>query len=231
MKTCLYLAVLFSLAGFLKPVKGELKKSLVTLKQDVQKLRERVTDLASRLKNAEITKLDLAERLSKAMKTIENLKSERTVKKRAFTSSQVAFYAALRHSVHAMDPHHAVVFDDVFTSTSPDVYNDVNGMFTAPVSGLYCFSWTNNVDATDYQSTELVLEGKPMAWAYADTKGDQNEDDYGSSSQTILLKVDKGQHVWIRTGAQGKGTLHGEDYTSFSGFLVYQTDDSTSTGD
>lgn len=78
MKTCLYLAVLFSLAGFLIPVKGELKKSLVTLKQDVQTLRERVTDLASRLKNAETTKLDLAERLSKAMKTIENLKSERT---------------------------------------------------------------------------------------------------------------------------------------------------------
>lgn len=73
--------------------------------------------------------------------------------------------------------------------TSPDIYNDISGIFTAPVSGVYCFSWTNNVDATDYQSTELVIDDKPFGWAYADTKGDNNEDDYGSSSQTIVLEV------------------------------------------
>lgn len=81
-------------------------------------------------------------------------------------------------------------------------------MFTAPVSGLYCFSWTNNVDATDYQSTELVLEGKPMAWAYADTKGDQNEDDYGSSSQTILLKVSTSAFVCSLIGFLSLGQIH-----------------------
>jgi hypothetical protein len=62
-------------------------------------------------------------------------------------------------------------------------------VFTAPVSGMYVFSWTQNVEHRDYQSTELVVDGKTLAWAYADTAGDSAEDDYGSSSQTVVVKV------------------------------------------
>jgi hypothetical protein len=50
-------------------------------------------------------------------------------------------------------------------------------------------SWTQNVEHRDYQSTELVVDGKTLAWAYADTAGDSAEDDYGSSSQTVVVKV------------------------------------------
>ena len=54
---------------------------------------------------------------------------------------------------------------------------------------MYVFSWTQNVDHRDYQSTELVVDNKPLAWAYADTAGDAKENDYGSASQTVVVMV------------------------------------------
>ena len=43
----------------------------------------------------------------------------------------------------------------------------------------------------------------------------------------IIFQVSKGKHVFIRTGPQGRGTIHGEDYSTFSGFLLFKIDDVT----
>jgi hypothetical protein len=43
-------------------------------------------------------------------------------------------------------------------------------------------------DNLNSQATELVIDGSAKAWAYADTAG-SGDGDYGSSSQTIVVKV------------------------------------------
>jgi hypothetical protein len=53
---------------------------------------------------------------------------------------------------------------------------------------MYVLSWTANVDNLNSQATELVIDGFAKAWAYADTAG-SGDGDYGSSSQTIVVKV------------------------------------------
>ena len=53
---------------------------------------------------------------------------------------------------------------------------------------MYVLSWTANVDNLNSQATELVIDGSAKAWAYADTAG-SGDGDYGSSSQTIVVKV------------------------------------------
>lgn len=53
---------------------------------------------------------------------------------------------------------------------------------------MYVLSWTANVENLNSQSTELVIDGSAKAWAYADTAG-SGDGDYGSSSQTIVVKV------------------------------------------
>ena len=83
MHNCVYLTVLISVIGIIEaatPIKNE-KGSLDNLQQDVKILRARVKDLVSRLKEAERTKVILAERLRSAQKTVEQIRSGKNNKK------------------------------------------------------------------------------------------------------------------------------------------------------
>ena len=52
----------------------------------------------------------------------------------------VAFYAYLSHSEPNPSLNHALIFDSVKTNVGGG-YNEYSGMFTAPSSGVYVFTW------------------------------------------------------------------------------------------
>ena len=103
-----------------------------------------------------------------------------------------------------------------------------NGIFDAPVSGMYVFFWT--VSCTDRRSvaTELVKNGARQASVYADSK---DGDDYANAPNTAVMQVDKGQQVHVRYSTYTPGgypdggyrTIEGGDRDSFSGWLLYET--------
>ena len=74
------------------------------------------------------------------------------------------------------------------TNTSSSLYDTSTGIFTPPTSGMYVISWTANVNHQENQATELMVNGRAQAWAYADTAG-SGDGDYGSASQTVVLQV------------------------------------------
>ncbi|VDI57854.1 Hypothetical predicted protein [Mytilus galloprovincialis] len=64
-------------------------------------------------------------------------------------------------------------------------YNNNDGIFAAPISGMYVFFWTTAVK--QYERTELLVDGVPYGYALADVAND-GDTDYGSASQIVVLK-------------------------------------------
>jgi hypothetical protein len=55
------------------------------------------------------------------------------------------------------------------------------------MTGIYVFTWTVSVNDGRWENTELVVDGTPYAYSLVDSESDA---DYGSGSQTVVLKVD-----------------------------------------
>lgn len=76
MNCCLYLTVLLPLIGVLVPVEGNDGAPYLVLMKQVGMLKGVVKNLSSRIKDAEKTKVVLAERLEGVIKRIEQIKSK-----------------------------------------------------------------------------------------------------------------------------------------------------------
>jgi hypothetical protein len=128
-----------------------------------------------------------------------------------------AFYADLAHEITALGAHQAVEFDNVRVN-SGNVYDKLHGLFTAPRSGLYVFSWTILTHQATYEYTELVVNGV----FYARELSDGRPHVYSADSNTVVVDLSQGDEVWIRTDA---GTTHGgfvgASHCTFAGWLIH----------
>ncbi|XP_052073078.1 complement C1q-like protein 2 [Mytilus californianus] len=215
-----YLPVFIPLIGALVPVQNIEDALIPFIVHEIEDLKSLVGDLKSKLESAKKKDNDFVEGLTTAEKNIKQLTDRRDVQRRAFSEAQVAFYAKLSASLHGLSPHQTIIFDALVTTTQTSLYDTTTGIFTAPVSGMYVISWTANVDHQESQATELMINGRSKAWSFADTAGSEDRD-YGSASQTVVLQVNKGENVWVRTGTNGKGDVSGNDYSTFSAFLLF----------
>lgn len=129
--------------------------------------------------------------------------------------NQVAFCTELTHILSNLGPKQTIVFDDVITNFG-NAYNKNDGIFTVPVEGVYVFTWTTMAKPDYYQGTELVLNGKHVSYAWAaETAG------YNTASKTVILHLQQGNEIWIRTDAAGGANyLHNHGHNSFVGFLL-----------
>ncbi|KAG7481239.1 hypothetical protein MATL_G00064810 [Megalops atlanticus] len=139
---------------------------------------------------------------------------------------KVAFTARLLESgkqhTGPFSVHTTLVYKDVVTNIGNN-YNPATGMFTAPVKGIYFFSFTNfgfmsngaHIGTTLYKNDQRIVS----AFQY---KTD-NTEDVSSSAATLELEV--GDQVYVRLPANFKVYDDEYDRCSFSGFLLFQTGD------
>ncbi|XP_071178069.1 complement C1q-like protein 4 [Mytilus edulis] len=137
--------------------------------------------------------------------------------KRQNSPNEVAFSTQLTHQLTGLGHHAAVIFNKVILDTTAS-YNSGDGVFVVPMAGIYVFTWTVSVGDGNWESTELIVNGNPYAYSKVDTA---NGSDYGSGTQTVVLKVNKGDHVLIRTGTIGDGVIDGNAYDTFSGWILF----------
>lgn len=117
--------------------------------------------------------------------------------------------------------HHTLIFDTVITNVGAS-YNKHDGVFTAPVSGVYVFSWNiySNYDGNIF--TELMVN--------SDKKGGTRSDSHTvaedhNSSHSVIVEVGQGDIVFIRThptiSSTGNIISSSTSYqSSFSGWLL-----------
>ncbi|KAJ8301315.1 hypothetical protein KUTeg_020302 [Tegillarca granosa] len=123
----------------------------------------------------------------------------------------VAFAASLTQTKQILCEHQAIEYDNVITNLG-NAYDPRHGHFTAPVKGLYLFSVTlmspygsnpNDINA------ELVKNGVQTIPLYATSL-----DSY-STSATVLLTLNAGDMVWVRSFYVSTQTIHGRVYDIF----------------
>eukprot|EP00105_Crassostrea_gigas_P027894 XP_011449383.1 PREDICTED: complement C1q tumor necrosis factor-related protein 7 [Crassostrea gigas] len=98
-------------------------------------------------------------------------------------------------------------------------YHTENGIFIAPVSGVYMFQWTIVSGSSDF-TTQLMVDGTSRASAYVPYPGGID-----SSSAMAIIEVNKDDHVWIQIYGSseyvyGGSNRFGNYQSTFSGILL-----------
>ncbi|KAK3105419.1 hypothetical protein FSP39_024908 [Pinctada imbricata] len=111
--------------------------------------------------------------------------------------------------------HKKIVYDKVITNIG-GAYNSNTGIFTCPSPGTYVFTWSTlsgsaseNCEAYIYHNGNRLL--KSHSYEY---NGGYSE----AASNTILLSLTVGDHLWIQTPVGTR--CYGYPYTAFSGWKI-----------
>ncbi|KAK3106700.1 hypothetical protein FSP39_025436 [Pinctada imbricata] len=106
-----------------------------------------------------------------------------------------------------------VCLDSVYINEG-QAYNPSTGKFTAPRDGIYKFEWTFLTKPGHLFISALVRNGKIVAYNHA---GDHQNNNWDSSTQSVFLRLTKGEQVWIQVRGGDGRYLHGDTYSTFSG--------------
>nr|XP_029530091.1 complement C1q-like protein 2 [Oncorhynchus nerka] len=133
---------------------------------------------------------------------------------------QVAFSATLGISgtIGPVSNEITLVFQRVLSNVG-NAYNPTTGIFTAPVRGLYHFTFTAfDWGWTTMTGASLRRNGQVMVSVYDEKEGGSSES--SSNSATFLLQV--GEQVYVALWGQGRRISDNENhYSSFNGFLLF----------
>ena len=137
------------------------------------------------------------------------------------SATHVAFFARLSKITPQLAPNQDVVFDHVVTNVG-NGYHGNHGLFVAPVSGLYVFSATvmAYLPGTTLQikHAKLVKNGQLLA-----RLGQHGVGVWDSATTMIAVQLQKGDDVAVQNSDYNNVTFWGDDYSTFSGFLLYET--------
>ncbi|XP_063404572.1 complement C1q tumor necrosis factor-related protein 2-like [Mytilus trossulus] len=130
----------------------------------------------------------------------------------------VMFYA-LTERTFTLQTLSTVVYEKTIVNTGGH-YNTFDGVFVAPRSGTYLFSWTSCTNAANYAFTELMVENQEIATAGVY----EHAGNHHCGSMSSLCKMNKEDHAWIRTTPYGATNYfyshRNTPHSSFLGMLL-----------
>ncbi|XP_061650368.1 centrosomal protein of 63 kDa-like isoform X2 [Phyllopteryx taeniolatus] len=132
--------------------------------------------------------------------------------------TKVAFAAALTDSgsVGPFDRETTVIFSKVFANVGR-AYNETSGMFTAPMDGVYVFSFTAADFLKGYMGVTLYRNQQPIVSSL-----DLNDHGgYASASNGALILLEAGDHVRLSLPASYRLYDDTRSFSVFSGFLLF----------
>lgn len=109
----------------------------------------------------------------------------------------------------------ALVFDVVITNMG-NGYNPSDGVFTAPIAGVYVFFVNVQGYNTQNVYADIVQNGstKVRTMAVSDS-----EDRFDAGTNLAVLTLQEKDRVWVKNYS-GKGYYNNGPITTFSGFLI-----------
>ncbi|XP_061166799.1 uncharacterized protein LOC133175705 [Saccostrea echinata] len=137
------------------------------------------------------------------------------------TKDFVAFYAFMSAGATYTQNNHVLVFDTVKTNFGNSFHHNT-GVFIVPTSGLYVFTWTIREHNGSHHSVALVINNEEYGAVYQNSR----PGDYDQCSTTVVIYVNQGDDVFLRTryGTGGtSGDIISNPYgrTSFSGWKIH----------
>lgn len=179
---------------------------------------DRISKLEDALQSEKLEKAIMQEKLKFLETKLDKQENSRKTKRQLNTAT-VAFTAVITPTdLTHLSPGQPIVFDRTITNMG-NAYDSSTGIFTAPIRGVYIFSMDAMVEPGENEYLEFVKDGAHVMYNYSHAGGSLHD---VSSSRTVVLELEKGNQVWIRTSpnaAHGSGTLHGNEFSTFSGWL------------
>ncbi|CAB1345456.1 unnamed protein product, partial [Coregonus sp. 'balchen'] len=160
----------------------------------------------------------MEERLGATVRSLEGMRNRLEASERP-NRPQVAFSATLGISgtIGPVSNEITLVFRRVLSNIG-NAYNPTTGIFTAPVRGLYHFTFTAFDWGWSTTGASLCHNGQRMVSVYDEKEGGSSES--SSNSATFLLQV--GEQVYVALWSDGRRISdNGNHYSSFNGFLLF----------
>ncbi|CAN9502695.1 unnamed protein product [Ophioblennius macclurei] len=131
--------------------------------------------------------------------------------------NRVAFGAALSNqgNIGPFNTHITLVYSHVFANTGS--YNPSTGIFTAPVRGIYYFSFSGHNISSKPMGLQLMKNGRHMVTVYNHVAGNRFET--ATNGMTVHLEV--GDHVYMRMMAHTWIFDNSNQHSTFTGFLLF----------
>ncbi|XP_069107257.1 uncharacterized protein [Argopecten irradians] len=132
--------------------------------------------------------------------------------------TNIAFHAVMTVFTGPMIKGSALVYNQEILDHG-NGYSETDGLYLVPESGTYVITWTT-VTYHDYVQTLLVVNGVTRGSSVTDA-GEVT--DIHQTTMIVVLVLNQGDHVSIRVGNVGRGTLHTSDaynYPAFSGWKL-----------
>lgn len=171
---------------------------------------QKLEDEISNLKLEKEMKDRRIEELEKKVENLERGEGHMEVKGRRQLSQNIAFTAFLDHSIHNLSQDQPIIYNKVLLNDGGG-YNVNTGMFRAPVSGVYLFSYSvgaKTIPGVQLQQydvfTRLMVDGKHQLSAVAESTG-LYDDEQGST--TAIIYVDEASTVWTKHEFRGGNNL------------------------
>ncbi|XP_040887704.1 cerebellin 11 [Toxotes jaculatrix] len=208
--------------------KEKLIKNLQDKVKDVERQQDDVEALEARL-NATVDELkrqkaemDTMKKENEGLKTRLNA-SEREIEKLKQSignaAPQVAFSASLANSgeiYRGPCTDKTLVFKRIFSNTG-NAYNENTGIFTAPLNGLYYFSFSTYGYNSHVMGAILMKNAVHQISTYDAPTADGSD----TSSNAVVLQLAAGDKVHMELWDNGRVFDNLNGHTTFSGFLLF----------
>jgi len=109
-----------------------------------------------------------------------------------------------------------ILFEKVVLNEG-NAFHPHTGVFTAPVSGVYCFQAMVMVRPQSQPFVASIThDGEDIVYT-------QGQNGYDLSPASVVIRVQAGEDVWVRNIVYIATNIVGHSYSSFSGFLLWES--------
>uniref|UniRef100_A0A3Q3A596 C1q domain-containing protein n=1 Tax=Kryptolebias marmoratus TaxID=37003 RepID=A0A3Q3A596_KRYMA len=108
-----------------------------------------------------------------------------------------------------------LVYKKVYVNTGS--YNPTTGIFTAPVKGVYYFSFSGHNVSTKPMGLRLMKNGEQMVTVYNHPSGDR----YETASNGMTLQLEPGDQVYMKLRQNTWIFDNSNDHSTFIGHLLF----------
>ncbi|XP_052074093.1 uncharacterized protein LOC127711976 [Mytilus californianus] len=133
--------------------------------------------------------------------------------------SAVAFYAQLTTSEQNVGKHHPIVFDHVILNVG-NGYNKHTGAFSAPISGIYVFTFTLFPNRGGAMTVNIFKNSEVIAQIYTQMRNDM----FSATTPVAVIDMNVGDTAFVRTSSvhQPIGDVYsdGNVKSSFAGWKI-----------
>ncbi|XP_042354194.1 cerebellin-4-like [Plectropomus leopardus] len=152
----------------------------------------------------------LEAKLQNTEKQLEDLRREVRVK-------QVAFGASISSggNVGPFNTEITLIYKNVYSNTG--AYNPATGIFTAPVKGIYYFSFSGHNHSSRPMGLRLMRNGAQMVTVFNHPAGNRHE----TATNGMTLQLEVGDQVYMRLRQDTWICDNDNNHSTFIGYLLF----------